>query len=229
MRARRWICGMLGLLAVALVGCNPLLTTSVTTTTPASTAPGMLALRLAAMQQSANLTEVTATFLAHGVAVRFTHNETMECNRVTLLFDPTQGAYASILPRVPGGGAITCVYTSGKTSATVMATMPANLAITRPKSGAVLARGAHLSITYLAVHDGAHMTATGDNGAGTAVVTGDRESDSGVYAGLHPAALSAGAGDITLTREVDSAPTGTGFASVTCTLQSNAVILVQWT
>jgi hypothetical protein len=229
MRARRWVSGLLGLLALALGGCNPLLTTGVTTTTTTSTAPGALTVQLTVTQQNANLAQVSAIFLSHGVAVRFTHDETMACNRVTLLYDSAQGAYVSFIPLVTDASAISCVYTSGKATATVPMTMPNNLAIASPKSGAILDRTVPLSIIYLAVKDKARMTASADNGAGSASISGDSESDSGTYAGLHPDALSVGAGDITLVREVDSAPTGTGFASAACALQTNATIPVQWT
>ncbi len=87
-----------------------------------------------------NTTEIGIGFSSQGRAVRFAADERMTCNGAAGIRGG--GGFDFKLPtEALAGKAVSCTYTSGKTSATVTFTTPVALAILSPQEHAQVTRG----------------------------------------------------------------------------------------
>jgi len=122
------------------------------------TSPGQLALYLNLTiggydASTRDITELDIGFLHQGRGVQFVAGEHITCNGLTI---PSFGANFNL--KAPSatfsGKLVTCVYYSGKTSATFSFTAPLAPAILSPQEGAQVRRGRQTPVSYRVSPDG---------------------------------------------------------------------------
>ncbi|HEY7124598.1 MAG TPA: hypothetical protein VH540_11650 [Ktedonobacterales bacterium] len=116
------------------------------------TSPGQLALSLYLQlggyeAEDRDIAELNVSFTSQGGLVQFTAGESVSCNGMTL---PGYGTNFNL--KVPSevfsGKLVTCVYTSGKTSATFSFTAPLAPVILSPKENARVPHSKRTPVTY---------------------------------------------------------------------------------
>jgi hypothetical protein len=168
---------------------------------------------------------VVMQFFQGGGALEMASTITLKCNGVTLPWNGLMFGHAERVPIQPVGGTYSFTFTRGGVTTTANVTVPARPVFSSPTlSGAMLARSSTFSIHYVP-------------GAGTSIRGGANDAshaannsqpDDGIHDGLDVSAFVPGPGTLSITRTLEGALTGTGFASAKTKYDTNKTIAITW-
>ena len=161
-------------------------------------------------------------FTESGTLVELAGGATAACNGVQLSWNGL--GYAARVPQVAAGDQYEVSHLREGVSTTVVVTAPPRPVITSPVAQELVPRSAALPISFVAA--GAprvRVLATAPNG----MVRGEPQADSGLIP-LDARSLSAGAGTLTLTRELEGKLSGTGFHAATFAYSVDRQVPVVW-
>jgi hypothetical protein len=165
---------------------------------------------------------VVVQFFKGGKFVQLSGNAAIACNGVPLTWNGL--GYAERVPLVPPGGTYTITHARAAVTTTMNVTVPPRPTITTPASGANATRSAAFEIVYppgggTSVRPGAHGPAGG--------LTGASQPDDGT-ATVDASGTGAGAGTVSLVRDLEGAVGGTGFSAARFTYATGKSQPVVW-
>jgi hypothetical protein len=221
---------------VLLAACGPGTVAASSTATPAVTMHSELDARLTIgpIEPWVTTMPIYISLLSNHIPVHLDATDTVSCNGVAIqgkADDIVGYHYEGGVPRVKVGGVYECVYTHAGARAVIRAPALPGPAILSPKAGDAVGRTGTLTVTYVP------GTSSGVSGEinqsqgffGGAFSTSSGQPDNGTYTMPKASGLKPGAGWIILYRSAVSAPSGTGFKSVTVVDDAAATGLeVQW-
>ncbi len=168
---------------------------------------------------------VVMQFFQGSSTVELASTITVKCNGVVLPWNGLMFGHAERIPIQPFGGTYTCTFTRGGVTTTANVTVPARPIFSSPTlSGALLARSTTFSIHY--IPGGGTSVRGGANDASNAA--NNSQPDDGIHDGLDVSAFVPGPGTLSITRTLEGALSGTGFASAKTKYDTNTTIAITW-
>jgi hypothetical protein len=168
---------------------------------------------------------VVMQFFQGSSTVEMASNISVRCNGVTLHWNGLMFGHAERIPIQPVGGTYSCTFTRGGVTTTANVTVPARPVFSSPTlSGAMLARSSTFSIHY--IPGGGTSVRGGANDASNAA--NNSQPDDGSHDGLDVSAFIPGPGTLSITRTLEGALSGTGFASAKTKYDTNTTIAITW-
>ncbi|HWU85941.1 MAG TPA: hypothetical protein VN253_01620 [Kofleriaceae bacterium] len=165
---------------------------------------------------------VTAQFFQGGKLVELARDAAVACNGVPLSWNGL--GYTARVPLVAPGAAYTVLHVRGGMTTRMSVTVPPRPAITTPAAGATVLRSTSFSIIY--PPGGGTSVRPGVTGAAGSL-TGVAQADTGT-ATIDASGVGVGAGSVWLTRDIESAVAGTGFALARFTYSTGHAQNVIW-
>lgn len=149
---------------------------------------------------------VVVQFFRAGKFVQLARSASITCNNVPL---PWNGlGYAERVPLVAPGSVYTVAHVRGNVTTQMTIAVPPRPAITTPAPGATATRSATFSIIY--PPGGGTSVRPGASGP-TGSLSGGAQPDNGT-ATIDASGVGAGAGTVSLTRDLEGTVSSTGFA-----------------
>lgn len=166
---------------------------------------------------------ITIQFSLNGKVVQLSDDAEVRCESTPMLYRGFLG-YSARVPLGAAGSTYTCTHTFGTTVSTVSVPVPTRPSFTSLTEGAPVERSKTLQIQYQ-TNNAASVRVTATDGTDT--VGGDDQSDNGTYK-IDTSTLKAGEGSISLSKDIQSEPSGTGFASAKINYTITSVLKVTW-
>jgi hypothetical protein len=168
---------------------------------------------------------VVMQFFQGSSTVELASSITVKCNGVTLPWNGLMFGHAERIPIQPVGGTYSCTFTRGGVTTTAHVTVPPRPVFMAPTlAGAFLARSGSFTIHYVpgpgtSVRGGANDASNAANNS---------QPDDGTHDGLDVSAFVPGPGTLSITRTLEGALSGTGFASAKTKYDTNTTIAISW-
>lgn len=211
-------------LCFSLAGCSGCQQPSVVDA-PASALDVKIAVLDIAEVPSDGKVVVVMQFFQGSSTVELASSITVRCNGVVLPWNGLMFGHAERVPIQPLGGTYSFTFTRGGVTTTANVTVPARPVFSSPTlSGTMLARSSTFSIHYV---PGAGTSVRGGANDATNAVN-NSQPDDGTHDGLDVSAFVPGPGTLSITRTLEGALTGTGFASVKTKYDTNTTIAITW-
>jgi hypothetical protein len=155
---------------------------------------------------------VVMQFLQNGTVVQLASDATTSCNGVALTYNGLLFGHAGRVPLVLTGGVYAFRHTRSAVTTNVSITVPPRPVLLPPTvNGATLPRTNSLTIHYVA---GTGIAVYGGASDGTQSLS-NSQPDNGTFSGLDVSGFNAGAGTVSIQRQLQIPITGTGFHSAT--------------